>query len=157
MTMPKPPILLNRIDPSYLSTQVSLSMSLYCTPCSCSCSCSCCCPCSCSRSFCSLILINLLLHLLFLLLSLIFICTLMSIFPPSNVGIISRIFPSTPCTFLVPPFSLSTRLHLSMYNTISYTYSQEHFADLMRRYGSPVIVLDLVKQSERLAYSVDVM
>ena len=27
--------------------------------------------------------------------------------------------------------------------------SQEHFADLFRRYGAPVIVLDLVKQWER--------
>lgn len=31
----------------------------------------------------------------------------------------------------------------------SYLATQEHFADLMRRYGSPVTVLDLLKQKER--------
>jgi hypothetical protein len=31
----------------------------------------------------------------------------------------------------------------------SYLATQEHFADLFRRYGAPVIVLDLVKQWER--------
>ena len=29
------------------------------------------------------------------------------------------------------------------------SFSQEHFADLFRRYCAPVVVLDLVKQSER--------
>ncbi|KAL3913772.1 MAG: hypothetical protein SGILL_006361, partial [Bacillariaceae sp.] len=31
----------------------------------------------------------------------------------------------------------------------SYTATQLHFEDLMRRYGSPIVVLDLVKQSEK--------
>ena len=31
----------------------------------------------------------------------------------------------------------------------TYTATQLHFEDLMKRYGSPVVVLDLVKQSEK--------
>lgn len=31
----------------------------------------------------------------------------------------------------------------------SYLATQEHFADLIRRYGTPIVVLDLVKQHER--------
>lgn len=31
----------------------------------------------------------------------------------------------------------------------TYTATQLHFSDLLRRYGSPILVLDLVKQSEK--------
>lgn len=50
--------------------------------------------------------------------------------------------------------NLRRRLYASLldlnasYDAVSATW-QDHFADLLERYGSPVLVLDLVKQTER--------